>query len=447
MRLSGVDLKSIGARTLRSTTEPRSVSYERLMQVSLRHTYYNASGELCPDFVAAPTQSSMDLMASLGLLFRQEGAGFSVLLNRNHGKSDRFGRPWGSAVSWVQSRRALASPFHAGPWARLSFTLTTKNSMFVNFTAMPIDTSASTGAYYLSNIEATQSSPAGECCLHRGPLVHNQLPLTGSQYAVCLSSPATRQVVVRDISGEVAICQPAYWWLNPPPPASSTPCCPGPDPKESDIVRRNPVYLDFSPLPEDKYSIEECAELTDCHASPLQPEVVYAYSVPAPMFFIDLLFTRPPGVSTGVYPIDPHTGTITPTQYLLDFAHRSTTWNYYVVSTAGPLTDLQIESIAPTPRPVAFTGPTAVTLPNGQRASQFVSNDRIPLEEQSTYRFQLKGKAGGLKTKDGVLMSRMPVASARQVIPRKGDYATDSGRRNTQSAVSIENYSDIYVYI
>jgi hypothetical protein len=212
-------------------------------------------------------------------------------------------------------------------------------------------------------------------------------------------------------------------------------------------VWRNPIYLDLSALPEDKYSIEECADKTGCQPSPLQSEVVYAYSVPSPMFFIDLLFTRPPGVSTGVYPIDLQTGTITPAHYFLDFTNRSTIWNYYIVSSGRPLTDLRIESASPSRRDVSFTGPTALTLPNGQRASHFVSDEPIPLQEQSTCRFQLKGRAGGLRTKDGVLMNRLPVASSQQVIPRESGYAMNSGSRNAQSPISFENFSDIYVYI
>jgi hypothetical protein len=88
-----------------------------------------------------------------------------------------------------------------------------------------------------------------------------------------------------------------------------------------------------------------------------------------------------------------------------------------------------------------------VTLPNGQRASHFVSDERIALEEQPACRFQLKGKAGGVKTKDGVLMNRLPVASAQQVIPRQPDYATSSTNGSGQSSTSLKNYSDIYVYI
>ena len=57
----------------------RRYFYERLLQVSLENSYNNGSANRCPDFSIRPTSSSATLMASLGLLFRQEETGFSVL--------------------------------------------------------------------------------------------------------------------------------------------------------------------------------------------------------------------------------------------------------------------------------------------------------------------------------------------------------------------------------
>ena len=58
---------------------PRKFSYERLMQVSVRHSYYNAARGECADFDISPTPTTAVLMRDLGLLYRYEGAGFSVL--------------------------------------------------------------------------------------------------------------------------------------------------------------------------------------------------------------------------------------------------------------------------------------------------------------------------------------------------------------------------------
>jgi hypothetical protein len=431
-------LRSSAAKPLGSLrgSNSRSYFYKRLMQVTIRHTFYNASGNLCPDFTIAPTTASAELIASMGLLFKGEGTGFSILLDQFQNKK------------FLDYLRRQAQP-GSGVWTRLSFELSVKNPNFVNFTDMPMGTTPAMGTFYLSNTTA-QTKKNGDIRLNTGPLTRKEpVRLTGSQYAYYLGNPDSHRVVVRDISGAIVLCEPVYWPKND----SRTPSCfTTPEPDAGAPVRRNPVYLDFSLLPEDKYVIEECANMTGDCETVLDNEVVYAFSG-TPMFFIDLLFTNP-GLSTGVYPVENLSSAqakIVPTQYYLDLHHRSTTWNYYIVSTGAKLTQLKIDTIAPqSPQSVTFTGPTSVQLPNSQNASLFVSDSAVPLQEQSVYNFQLTGRAGGLEMKDGVLLNRLPVASSQQVIPRISDYATGgpggvSGRK--QSLQKEKNFSDIYVYI
>jgi hypothetical protein len=231
------------------------------------------------------------------------------------------------------------------------------------------------------------------------------------------------------------------------------PVCPGPEPNASGVEKRNPVFLDLSSLPEDKYLIEECTDEPNGCRTIRNGTVVFAYSGDPPMFFLDMLFSRPPGVFTGVYPVvfrADGTARIEPARYFLDLERRSTLWNYYIVSTGVPLTDLQIQVLS-SPVPVSFTGPTPVRLTNGQPAQLFASDNPIPLEERSTSRFQLLGRVGGLEVKGGILMNRLPVASSRQIIPELSDYATDDSDREVEcgplSPRPENNYSDIYVYV
>ena len=56
-----------------------SFYYDRLMQVAIRNTFYNIDGGQCPDFTIAPSRHTQKLCKSLGLVVRNEGAGFSVL--------------------------------------------------------------------------------------------------------------------------------------------------------------------------------------------------------------------------------------------------------------------------------------------------------------------------------------------------------------------------------
>lgn len=422
----------------------RSYYFERLLQLSIRHAFYNASEHLCPDFSIFPTAASGELMASLGLLYKYEGTGFSVLLDRS--QQSRF-------LDYLRSQADTAGGSSSGAvWTRLSFILSVRSANFVNFTDMPINTSPALSTFYLSNMTA-ELRPDGGARLHSGRLTRPmETPLTGSQY--CLWLPQIKdldiqRVVVRDISGAEVMCQPVYWPRSNPAEPS---CPPPPSEEDEDCVRRNPIYLDFAFLPEDKYQIAECVNSTgDCKPAS-ECAVVYVFSATWPMFFIDLLFTNP-GLSTGVYPVEDLWNAkpeITPVHYYLELNSRSTIWNYYIISTGAPLSDLKITTIAPrSPRPITFTGPSRVLLPNEQPAELFVSDSPIPLQQQSTYRFQLSGLAGGLGTRDGILMDNLPVASSGQVIPIWGNYATsslDDSSGETASA-RLAMFSDIYVYV
>src|SRR5436305_12534144 len=57
---------------------PRRLFYKHLCQVSIQNDYYNQSASRCPGFSVRPTPATAALMASLGLLCKDEGTGFSV---------------------------------------------------------------------------------------------------------------------------------------------------------------------------------------------------------------------------------------------------------------------------------------------------------------------------------------------------------------------------------
>lgn len=327
--------------------------YIRLMQVSIRHTFYNASGDLCSDFRIVPTAASRTLMASLGLLWQNDVSGFSILLDTH--KQANF-------LNYLQMQAARAFSEEVSLWPHLACTLASQNPYFVNFTDMPIDSCPAVATYYLSNTTAVAIGAGIAQLAPKGVTNLPTLPRTGS---------AAR------------------------------------------------------------------------HALP-------ASLANAPMFLIDLLPARPPAVLGGVYPVDLDAGTVDPVQYLLEFQYRSTFWNYYVLSLGKPLSGLEIVPVDTSIPLVWFPRPHRVTLPDGQTGTRFVSDQVLPLQERSSCNFQLHGSAGGQKTKNGVLMNRLPVASIRQVIPGQSSFATNdqsqsSGRPFT--GVDQPIYSDIYVYI
>ncbi len=398
-------------------------TYERLMQVVLTHRFFNLHGQNGLGLVVSPTSATKGLMRSLGLLFRPDPMGFSVLLQRSN--SNRL-------LEYLKLQRQEGGDF----WSRLSFQVSFDNAYFSNFTDMPIEFLSTKEMFYLSNTVAV-ATPGGPADIHNGALTKSlEVPVTTSQYSVTVQDPAVTEVVAVDLSGNVAARSPVVW----PSGGGVAP---------SSVI----AYLDFSQSPEGKYEMQERSSGSPATSKSVG-SAIYSFSTPTPTIFLDLLFAQPTGVTTGVYPVtDPGGGAspvVTSTEYFVDLDCRSTVWNYYIVSTGETLGGLQIENFSTGPSSGAtFDGPTPVTLPNGQLASWFVSTQPLQLQEKSSYAFRLLGNVGGPRTKNGVLMSRLPVASVRQVIPRQSDFATNSQSSPALKAkgANDQNYSDIYVYV
>jgi len=411
------------------------------MEVTVRHSYYNASGFICPGFRIVPTVASASLMSSLGLLLKYESSGFSVLLDAL--RADSF-------ADQLLMQSPPDSQSDDDTCVRLSFTLTATNENFVNITDMPIDVNPTSTCFYLSNTTARQESDGTVRLNPHG--VGRPLQLTGAQYCVDSGSRFV-EFELLDISG-ITVIPPPY----PPPLPPGAP--PG------------PTYLDLSRLPEDKYTLKYSVSSPmlsgmDGPGPQEEREFLYMYSAPGSMFFLDLTMTQPADVVAGVYPVaslarDPE-AVVTQVHYFIEFEARATVWRYYIVSTGEPLSDLQIVTVSPVQSPpIAFSGPIEVTLPNECQAFLFTSTSPVPLQEQSTYNFQLTGQAGSLDTGSVVLLKRLPVASDRQVIPGDSDFTAEAGEPRDRSLdllrspphspfhsppLSECNYSDIYVYV
>lgn len=406
----------------RAAERPRGIQYESLMQVSLLHDYYNRSGWRCPDFRAVPIPACAALMKSLGMLFRDDGIGFSVLYSVRH--KDEL-------IAYLR-RQAGSIGSGAGPWSRLSFVLLLQNQYFVNFTKIPVTTDSATENFYFTNQQAHGRNPI---ILNPGKKVsvRQLLQRVGTQYRVEVDPAEVSRVEVRDISGEVVICKPVRV------PAGTNPGIP-----------YEVIYLDFSLLPEGKYLIQRYGRSSSEQVAP-EDAVLYTLSSGAPLCFIDLLLANPgDGSSRGIYPVQDLRGpdtSIKSVRYELRFDRRSTVWNYYVVPMPQDKTldDLEIITVRPEgPDAPVFEPQGEKPLPNGQLAQQFVSDRSIPLQEQSEYNFRLLGRvASGFESDiplvDIPLVNRLPVASNQQVIPQAG--------RNASGSRDDTVYSQIYVYV
>lgn len=392
--------------------------YEVLERVTVENDYYNSDDDLCFDFSFRPTPTTAALMTRLGLLFRPAGSGFSVLFDT--GRETQL-------LDYLRRMEESGAKQKEAVWPRLSFALSTGNPLFSSFTDIPITTDPMKENFYFSNRDAHASPPEDKIILNPGRHVRGeQLVRTiGTQCAIPVGRPVSR-VIVRNIEGTIVNCQPR---CVPVDYARSVPqermSCDdlasflaATEPTTDGQMCRDIIYLNFSLLPEDQYTIEKL----DSAGNPVEPpeRVLYTSSAPIPLCFIDLLFAKPTGPKAGkregIYPVRNLSGkhpTIVTVDYTLKFRRRSTVWNYFVVG-AETAPDLRIES-APE-HPVGFFGPCLVKLANGKVASRFTSKEAIPLMQRSDFHFQLL--CGGDETEEQVLINRLPVASPGQVLPQ-----------------------------
>jgi hypothetical protein len=393
---------------------PRETHYDVLMRVSFRHSYYNRAGDddACTDLSASPTPATLELMHTLGLLFRDEGTGFSVLYDTAR-RTD--------LILYLRRRGEKLDQGEEQFWTRLSFTLASRSPDFISVTDIPINLNSTERNFYFSNLSAHRDPEDGKIILNSNTQVSEDelLPVIPPQFPVSLPNDVLG-VEVRAISGEVVLCEPR---CPPCPPASKPPVArcgewleslPPPAPNRC----RDTVNLNFSSLPEDKYAI---AYVRKGGARSLIGEYLYTVAATAtPLAFIDLLFSAPTAQAEGLYPVQnlarKAEANILPVEYLLSFEARATVWNYYVVlpppALKQTLGQLSIHSTSG----VTFAGPCGVILPNGAKAYRFVSEQPLRLRQQSRFVFRLCGRYGD-SPKDDVVIDRLPVAG-KQVLPR-----------------------------
>lgn len=443
--------------------ESRKYYYRRLMQVSVFNSYYNTSGERCADFQVQPTPTSRNLMASLGLLFKDEGTGFSVLYDtKDTDVNPDTGRRENRLVSYlrlVMERSTMSPPADSSPrpplpqvWTRLSFVLSLNNPYFINQTDVPIDLNPAEKNLYYTNQRVRDSSPPGEPVLE--PEI---LPTASTQVSVRMEEDDFG-VDLLAISGETVTCIPRCVPVDlvkkTGNPAAIT-CKEVKDysPPEKEVCRTD-AYLDLSRFPEDPYTVRMVPSTS--LPPPREHRILYTTSDPLPLCFVNLLLTRPTeDYPEGVYPVKnlydegspPRAAKIVPVHYQLRFKERSTLWCYYIVPQpqSRKLEGLQINQYVPNsrasspPEGIEFYGPCCVKLANGQRAYRFVSVEPIPLRQRSPYHFRLFDH-------QGVLVKRLPVAGPQQVLPES---ELESCIRLVDSLCCLEevNYSAIYVYV
>ncbi|WP_066796736.1 hypothetical protein [Sphingomonas soli] len=400
----------------------RANLYKRLLTVTFTHTYYTQDRGLCGDFRATPSDATSQLMASLGLAFKNEGTGFAVFY-----QPDKLS----NLIEYL--RREARQPGASGFWTRMTFLLELTNPEFVGITSLPIQTKLSRVNLFGCNLDAhprearARDTGPGVALLAPGNYMGGEAlhEIVGASVALTVP-PETRRVVVTDLSGAVVL--PAPGTKDVAIFDGSTPD----DPKHAS--------LDFSSLPHDFYTISlQGANREPIDAPGYPREVLYVPPDGGNMVLLDLLFTQPEPESGGIYPLPSLFGAVPrPADcggiaYELAFEARRTYWQYYVVSQI-PGSQLQdVEIAGPGAEFEADAQP--VRLPDGSLATLFNADTPLPLRQKSGQHFHLKGTrrdASGHKNR--IALSRLPVAPAAPVWPGPAD----------ESATGT---SEIFVYV
>ena len=103
--------------------------------------------------------------------------------------------------------------------------------------------------------------------------------------------------------------------------------------------------------------------------------------------------------------------TSAPRAYRLDFRPRETHWRYLLL---GGLAE-RAASVVDPEGSTEFERTGETTLPGDRAAVAFVSRTRIPLQERSDRRFQLRENGNNGSNGGRVLIRRLPVASPREI--------------------------------
>jgi len=414
---------------------PRTGSnrFEKLFSVAVTHTYYTQDHGLCRDLRFAPEAASAELLAALGLLFKEEAGGFSVLIQP--ASLDRL-------VKYLRAQ-AQGSPEQPEYWTRLTFLMSMVNPLFIGITALPVCTKPTLVNLFGSNLQAhgkgaVATLPPGR--FMDGGALH---PVVGSQASLKVP-PDAAAVTLADLSGAIVQRFPVT--------ARD---------KATDLTA---MTVDLSGLAYDLYTFDLEDHDGQPVACPGYPRsMLHVPAQPVTIGLLDILFTQPTPDSAGVYPLSRPSDADADTPsyrltYQLPFDARSTYWHYYVVPQTpdSTLDGLRIDGQGTSFR----RRQKPVPLPDGSMAVLFEAQSALPLRQSSPQRFRLSGQRhdpGGQE--NDILVDRLPVAPPAPVWPspdsrgagrrNAGTRRTDGPRTDGQrtGGQDVNGLSEIFVYV
>jgi hypothetical protein len=375
-----------------STAKPAMDGIITLFSVRFCHSYYNASGGQCEGLTVEPTPDCARLMAELSIRVRNQSSGFIVYLpsSRLPAVRARIASDQGNGNSGQ------------GCWTRLTFLLKTSNAAFIGFTGLPIDTCPTRQALFVSNLQTTGVD--GQLWFGQGGAVGGSdvYPVCGPTISVHTTGDGV--VSMADIGGNVV----------------DTVAC----------ARKAKSALTLAGCPVDLYALT--ADPPGVYAGPGK----WLYTQPdfPALGLVDLLLAQPDAGSgdPAAFPVQLSVAEAQEVELVLVFASRFTFWQYLVV--VQGLRGYLSSDVSVAGSGMAFRQ-DFVTMPNGDRASRFSSQDPIPLSERPTQRFSLMGhRIASDGSSDSIRIDRLPTAPAAPVWPTS---ATDR----------MSGISEIFVYV
>jgi hypothetical protein len=366
--------------------------YVSLFEVSYQHAYYNASGGACPDFRTIPTPACQTLMRTLGMVFKDQGTGFSVAINQS-------GAP--KAASYVAAR--LKGAQGSAAWTWLSFMLVPTNPGFIGLTNLPISVNPLVQNLHLSNLDA--KAVGGVLTIGAGAGIGAQslYPLRGP--TVTVATPKGAVASLTDLSGAQVPCQ----------------------------TQQANGQTTFQ-INRSAYGFYNIVLTRAGKASAPASSFLFLPGQPQSLCLLDLIVAQP-SASIGTaadFPLQLPGGQVKPVSLVLQFAARQTFWRYYVVSQGRP--GGFTPGLAISGSGSSFTKSNA-NLPNGDQAVVFTADTALPLRQSSPYAFKLSGQRQGSNgARDDITVARLPTAPPAPVWPDPAGDATSGA-------------SEIYVYV
>jgi hypothetical protein len=460
------------------------VFYDRLMSLTLRHDFYD--GDLFEDFAILPTIPTLTLLHNLGLIARLRPAGIDILYHTGqsaailrylHDRRDH--RP-------AEKRSDLADynkpSTYGGCWSRLTLALMLQNSLFSNFTALPLaekpdekrlgEMTPGKQALYLSNRYAEQADgqPPRLIADRSSRVVSIPTTNTSPMHLHFEAPPKATEFILYGTSGRAILrADPKY----PPKDYSDAQKSSEMPPRAhlNDSVAGATMHVSMANEWPGLFSYVFKNKDDNNKDQVLKSEdFIYAGRRRPPLMFVDLFLASPdePATPRGCYPVvvpaklpkeladkpdkvarAAFTAAaadaaaqkyITPRDYELRFGARETIWTYYIVLPPGEAAPNDL-AIRPEPRDnlaeprnsLEFNGPEKVTLPTGVVACCFTAKTPAPLRRRSDIVLRLQsGGPGNGSTR--TLLKRLPTPSAEQVSVRP---------RSTDGTAT----SEIFVYL